>query len=60
MSRCDTRRSWYEPEANPTVGIKVDDVPYGGSTIAAGRYFVPDIDPVALARVARAATGMWR
>jgi outer membrane receptor protein involved in Fe transport len=36
---------------NPTVGVVVDDVPYGGSTNTALGYFVPDIDPSDLARV---------
>jgi outer membrane receptor protein involved in Fe transport len=31
--------------ANPTVGIVVDDVPYGGTTIYTGSQFVPDLDP---------------
>jgi iron complex outermembrane receptor protein len=35
---------------NPTVGITVDDVPYGSSTNLAGNV-VPDIDPSDLARV---------
>jgi iron complex outermembrane receptor protein len=37
--------------SNPTVGITVDDVPYGASTNVAGGTLVPDIDPGDLARV---------
>lgn len=36
---------------NPTVGITVDDVPYGASTNNGGGRVVPDIDPGDLARV---------
>jgi iron complex outermembrane recepter protein len=36
---------------NPTVGIVVDDVPYGSSTAAGVSYAVPDIDPGDLSRV---------
>ena len=36
---------------NPTVGVTVDDVPYGASTNTAGGGVVPDIDPGDLARV---------
>ena len=36
---------------NPTVGIIVDDVPYGASTAAGVSYAVPDIDPGDLSRV---------
>jgi iron complex outermembrane receptor protein len=36
---------------NPTVGITVDDVPYGASTYSGGNDVVPDIDPGDLARV---------
>lgn len=36
---------------NPTVGVTVDDVPYGASTAQAGGLVVPDIDPGDLARV---------
>lgn len=36
---------------NPTVGIVVDDVPYGSSTELGGGQVVPDIDPGDLARV---------
>jgi len=39
------------PGANPTVGVTVDDVPYGGSTLNGGGQMVPDIDPGDLARV---------
>jgi iron complex outermembrane receptor protein len=35
---------------NPTVGITVDDVPFGGSTTVGGD-LVPDLDPADLARV---------
>jgi outer membrane receptor protein involved in Fe transport len=36
---------------NPTVGVVVDDVPYGSSTVQGGGYAAPDIDPSELARV---------
>jgi iron complex outermembrane recepter protein len=36
---------------NPTVGIIVDDVPFGSSTALGWGYVVPDIDPSDLARV---------
>jgi outer membrane receptor protein involved in Fe transport len=36
---------------NPTVGIVVDDVSYGSSTVLGGGGGVPDIDPSELARV---------
>lgn len=36
---------------NPTVGVLVDDVPYGSSTSLGGGNLVPDIDPSDLARV---------
>jgi iron complex outermembrane receptor protein len=36
---------------NPTVGVTVDDVPFGASTNTAGGGVVPDIDPGDLARV---------
>jgi iron complex outermembrane recepter protein len=35
----------------PTVGVTVDDLPYGASTGNASGYTVPDIDPSDLARV---------
>ncbi len=37
--------------ANPTVGITVDDVPYGSSTFIGGGYMAPEIDPSDLARI---------
>lgn len=37
--------------ANPTVGIVVDDVPYGSSTSFGGGNLVPDLDPSDLSRV---------
>src|SRR6202011_2586183 len=37
--------------SNPTVGITVDDVPYGSSTILGGGNTVPDLDPSDLARI---------
>lgn len=37
--------------SNPTVGIIVDDVPYGSSSGVASGYVAPDIDPSELARV---------
>ena len=37
--------------SNPTVGISVDDVPYGASTNLGGGSVIPDIDPGDLARV---------
>ena len=36
---------------NPTVGITVDDVPYGSSTFLGGGAVIPDIDPADLARI---------
>lgn len=36
---------------NPTVGITVDDMPYGSSTALGGGYLVPDLDPSDLARI---------
>lgn len=36
---------------NPTVGITVDDVPFGSSTNSGGGLVVPDFDPGDLARV---------
>jgi iron complex outermembrane recepter protein len=36
---------------NPTVGLLVDDVPYGSSTSNGAGWSVPDIDPSELARV---------
>lgn len=36
---------------NPSVGVTVDDVPYGASTQLAGGMIVPDIDPGDLARI---------
>lgn len=36
---------------NPTVGIVVDDVPYGSSTVQGSNSTAPDIDPTDLARV---------
>ncbi len=36
---------------NPTVGVTVDDVPYGSSTGLGGGEVVPDIDPNDLARI---------
>ncbi|HEV2441864.1 MAG TPA: Plug domain-containing protein, partial [Steroidobacteraceae bacterium] len=37
--------------SNPTVGIVVDDVPYGSSTGIGSGYLVPDIDPNDLERI---------
>ena len=37
--------------SNPTVGITVDDVPYGSSTLQGGGIYAPDIDPSDLQRV---------
>jgi iron complex outermembrane receptor protein len=37
--------------SNPSVGITVDDVPYGSSTTLGGGSLVPDLDPSDLARV---------
>ena len=38
--------------SNPTVGVTIDDVPYGSSTqLANGELFVPDIDPSDLSQV---------
>jgi len=36
---------------NPTVGVTIDEVPYGSSTSAGGGNAVPDLDPSDLARV---------
>ncbi len=36
---------------NPTVGIIVDDVPYGSSTSTGGGFVAPDIDPSELQRI---------
>jgi iron complex outermembrane receptor protein len=36
---------------NPTIGVVVDDVPYGSSTVLGGGFAVPDIDPSELRRV---------
>jgi len=36
---------------NPTVGITVDDVPFGSSTVNGGGSFAPDLDPSDLARI---------
>ena len=38
-------------QSNPTVGITIDDVPYGASTVATGGPSLPDIDPGDLARL---------
>jgi iron complex outermembrane receptor protein len=37
--------------STPTVGVTVDDVPFGGSTNSMGGNAVPDIDPGDLARI---------
>lgn len=39
------------PLSNPTVGVIVDDIPYGGTTLLGGGESVPDIDPGDLVRV---------
>jgi outer membrane receptor protein involved in Fe transport len=36
---------------NPTVGVTIDDVPYGGSTILGNGQYVPDLDPSDLAQI---------
>lgn len=36
---------------NPTVGIVIDDVPFGTSTGVAGGFIVPDLDPSDLAQI---------
>ena len=36
---------------NPTVGITVDDMPFGSSTVLGGGYLVPDLDPSDLERI---------
>src|SRR5262249_11729294 len=38
-------------QTNPTVGVTVDDVPYGSSTFIGGGFVSPDIDPSDLTRV---------
>jgi outer membrane receptor protein involved in Fe transport len=37
--------------ANATVGVTVDDVPYGGATVYTGANIVPDLDPGDLERI---------
>jgi len=37
--------------ASPTVGLVVDDLPYGASTSLGGGLWVPDIDPSDIARI---------
>jgi outer membrane receptor protein involved in Fe transport len=37
--------------SNPTVGVAIDDVPFGASTDLTGGGYVPDLDPGDLARV---------
>ncbi len=37
--------------SNPTVGITVDDMPFGSSTVLGGGFLVPDLDPTDLARI---------
>jgi iron complex outermembrane receptor protein len=37
--------------SNPTVGITVDDMPFGSSTVLGGGFLVPDLDPSDLARI---------
>lgn len=37
--------------AAPTVGITVDDMPFGSSTLLGGGFLVPDLDPSDLARI---------
>lgn len=39
------------PSANPTVGITVDDIPYGGSSLLTGGSTPPDLDPSDLSRI---------
>jgi outer membrane receptor protein involved in Fe transport len=39
------------PFQNPTVGITVDDVPYGSTLITGGGLITPDIDPSDLSRI---------
>lgn len=36
---------------NPTVGVVIDDVPFGASTFLGGNNFIPDFDPGDLARI---------
>jgi iron complex outermembrane recepter protein len=36
---------------NPTVGITLDDMPFGSSTALGGGYVVPELDPSDLARI---------
>ena len=36
---------------NPTVGVTVDDMPFGSSTVLGGGFFVPDLDPTDLERI---------
>ena len=37
--------------SNPTVGITIDDVPFGSSTSLGGGFVAPDIDPSDLSRI---------
>ncbi len=39
------------PYTNPAVGIVVDDIPYGSTTLLGGGELVPDIDPSELSRI---------
>src|SRR5262249_14327454 len=39
------------PSQNPTVGVSIDDVPFGGSVFFGGGGVVPDIDPGDLNRL---------
>lgn len=36
---------------NPTVGVTIDDVPYGSTTALGGAFTIPDVDPSDLARI---------
>lgn len=37
--------------SNPTVGITVDDMPFGSSTVLGGGFLAPDLDPTDLSRI---------
>lgn len=39
------------PFSNPTVGVTVDDVPYGSTTLRGGGLIAPDLDPSDLERI---------
>lgn len=46
-----TIRGLSAGSGNPTVGVTVDEVPFGSSTFLGGGAVIPDIDPADLARI---------